>query len=160
MNIIPGIITFFHDLFTVVWIGGLFFLVIILIPMVKKHNKQAAPISQFSFAIQKRLRIFVLISIIGLWITGMLLSKQNGTGGFLSFTNEYQTILSIKHLLIFGMILMVIWRSVLIVKIEKIPKTEMNKKEKLMKKSMLPVFFNFFFSLTVLLLTGLLSIAS
>lgn len=158
MNIIPGIITFLHDIFTIIWIGGLFFIVIVLMPMIKKMKNQDTQLNQFSIAVQKRLRVFVIISILGLWITGMLLAKQNTAGGFLKFETPYQTWLSIKHLLTLGMILMVIWRSILINKIDKLPNTEKEKKQKLMKQSMLPVLINLIFGIGVLFFTGLLSV--
>ncbi len=161
MIFIPGIVTFLHDLFTAVWIGGLFFLVVIMFPLLKKEQSKGNNLSNFSLQLQKRLRIFVLISIVGLWITGMILAKQNQAGGLLKFGTTYQILLSIKHLFIIGMIAIIGWRYVQLNKLEKVLKSENSNPQeakKLMKMSVLPVFLNSLLGCGVLLLTGLLAV--
>ncbi|MDY6846117.1 MAG: CopD family protein [Chloroflexota bacterium] len=60
---------------------------------------------------QKRLGTIALISIIGLWITGLLLGNQSPAySGFMNFSNTYNILISVKHLLIFVMILVAIYR--------------------------------------------------
>ena len=72
-QLIMGIIRFLHDLFTVVWVGGLTFMVLTMIPSVKKTFGKNPQAQQLINSITKKHRIFVYISIVGLFLlTGLL----------------------------------------------------------------------------------------
>ncbi len=165
-NIVPGLITFLHELFTVIWIGGLFVLVLVLLPVLKKEEidlQKTKLYASFVRKIQLRLRIFVYVAIVGLWATGMLLSNLNQSAGLINFSNPYQTLLTIKHLLIFAMIGMAVWRSILMREksgAEKKPgeggQPSPEKVMANMKKTLLPLFINFGLGLAVMLLSGII----
>ena len=104
-----GLINAMQDLFTALWIGGLAFMIIILIPAVRKFFEEKEQGEQFMSKIQIRLKIVVVISIVGLMVSGKLMTSQAITAGILagyfSFgVNAYSTLLGVKHIL---MILMV-----------------------------------------------------
>lgn len=110
--LIFGIIKSLHDLFTALWIGGLLTTALTFMPAFMNKGNKTQKDKTIVVRYQNRLRITVLISIIGLWITGMLLGRQNPAyGGFMSFATTYETLISIKHLLIFAMIIVAIIRG-------------------------------------------------
>ena len=168
-SILPGIITFLHDAFSAIWIGGLIILVLVLLPVLKKEStdpQKSKLYAVFARKFQLRLRIFVYISIVGLWASGMFLSKLNQSLGLINFSNPYQTVLTIKHILIFIMIGMAVWRTLLMREkpgMEGKPgmggkdgQPSPDKAMAKMKKTLLPLFINFGLGLVVLFLSGIL----
>jgi len=139
--IAQGLAAFLHDLFTVVWIGGLFNLAVVVLPSARKLRSSRrdadgkgaggtdarrpdpegtgaarpdagassggdAGASALVNGIQKRLRPLVAISIVGLLVTGVSLSRSSGEfEGLFSFSNAFSTMLAIKHVLVALMIL-------------------------------------------------------
>ena len=73
--ILPGIISALHNLFTSLWIGGLAFMIAILIPVVMKFFEDKEQGEQFLGKVQTRLKIIAVISIVGLMVTGALMSR-------------------------------------------------------------------------------------
>jgi putative copper export protein len=116
MNInilVPTLIVFLHDLFTVVWIGGLAFMVLVMIPALKGSG-QKENLLQVSKPVMARFRKFVVVSIVVLFATGLFLSKRSPhAGGFMQFTSPYTIALSIKHILMILMLLIVVFKKVL-----------------------------------------------
>ena len=55
-------------------------------------------------------RKWVFISIAGLFITGLMLSKVNDPGGFMKFGSQYQILASVKHIATFLMIIVAVIR--------------------------------------------------
>ena len=109
-----------HELFTVIWIGGLIILLIAILPSFRKQ--QTPQNKSLLDSIQKRLNIAVLVSIIGLWLTGIAMSNYNTTfEGFLSFTNTYTMIIAIKHIFVIIMTLIAVIRTLTIVRSKRIP---------------------------------------
>lgn len=99
-----GVVLFLHNLFTAVWIGGLFMLALTVIPAVRKRTKipedggLVKAMELFS-DIASRHRKWVFISIAGLFITGLMLGKAGGSGsGFMRFDTQYDILASIKHI--------------------------------------------------------------
>ncbi len=76
-QIIMGILRFLHNLFTVVWVGGLAFLVLTMIPSLKEVSGNSPQAQSMTKVITRRYRVWVYISITGLFITGLLLGKSN-----------------------------------------------------------------------------------
>ncbi|MDG6223113.1 MAG: hypothetical protein IAX21_01995 [Candidatus Bathyarchaeota archaeon] len=114
---IPVLVTFLHNLFTAIWIGGLIILATIVFPAMRKQNEQDKELSN---SIQKRLNKIVLVSIVGLWITGMLLAnRSNAFTGLFSTSNRYSLALSIKHILIIIMTGLALVRTKLVVRATK-----------------------------------------
>jgi len=107
----PMLITFLHDLFTVTWLGGLFGLGVIVLPMAKRHLGPSSETKAFMWAMQSRLATWVLVSIVGLALTGALLSRRAASyAGPFSLANPYAAALTIKHVLTLAMVAIAIWR--------------------------------------------------
>ena len=117
--IVPILITTLHNIFTALWIGGMLTLAFAVFPSIKKVFGKSKETKQTIAAIKKRMSIFVYISMVGLIITGLFMARQSGQStGFLSFGNTYSSILSTKHILYILMIILSIFRSLIIDKLE------------------------------------------
>ncbi len=107
-----ALITFLHDLFTAVWIGGLFSLALVVLPSLKAVLGLGPDTHKLTEAIQKRLSVLVYISIVGLLVTGLLLSRRAPQfQGLFQFNNTYSLVLGIKHILVLLMIAVALTRS-------------------------------------------------
>ncbi|MGC9360767.1 MAG: CopD family protein [Anaerolineae bacterium] len=106
-----ALVTFLHDLFTAVWIGGLIVLATTVMPATLKTLGRGGEAKRVLNAIQTRLSRWVYVSIVGLAVTGMLLGRRAGTAGLFQFGTPYQVTLSIKHLLYLLMIALALVRS-------------------------------------------------
>ena len=65
-TIVFGLVTFLHDLFTAVWIGGLIALGLTVMPSVKKVLGKGPQTKKLMDAIQKRHSVWVYVSLVGL----------------------------------------------------------------------------------------------
>jgi len=111
-QIIFALVTFLHDLFTAVWIGGLITLGLTVLPSAKKVLGMGPETKKLMDAIQKRLSVLVYVSIAVLAVTGALQANRNPAfEGLLSFRNPYSVVLSLKHLLMLGMVAVTLVRS-------------------------------------------------
>ena len=109
--LIFGLIKSLHDLFTALWVGGLLTSALSFMPTLKELGKEPQ-VKDLMIKYQKHLRIVALISIFGLWITGLFLGRQSEAyTGFMSFSSTYNVLVSIKHLIIFVMIVIAILRG-------------------------------------------------
>ncbi len=117
-TVLPILITFLHDLFTAIWIGGLIVLGAVFLPSIRKQKQQYKELSQ---KIQIRLNTIVFVSIIGLWITGILLSNRSPSfTGFFDISNAYSLALALKHGMVIVMTVLALARTQLIVRSKKI----------------------------------------
>jgi len=117
--IVPILITTLHNIFTALWIGGMLTLAFAVFPSIMKVLGKSKETKQTITTIKKRMSIFVYISMVGLILTGLLMAKQSGQStGFLSFGNTYTSILSTKHILYILMIILSIFRSLIVDKLE------------------------------------------
>lgn len=113
------VITFLHDLFTVVWVGGLITTGIAVLPAVKKQFGMSPQTRQLMQAVQRKLRVMVYISIVGLFATGMLMLRRNPQfHGLLTWDDSYSTILALKHLLVILMVAIALMRSLVVGRIQ------------------------------------------
>ena len=111
-TIIFALVTFLHDLFTVVWIGGLITLGLSVMPSIKKVLGKGPQTKKLMDAIQKRYSVWVYISLVGLVLTGLLqANRAPAFQGFFSFGNAYSAVLAIKHILVLAMIAIALYRS-------------------------------------------------
>lgn len=111
-QLIFGIIRSLHELFTAFWIGGLLITGFVFMPAVKHTSEKTGLMKELMKAYQSKLRIIALVSIVVLWITGMLLSRQSpANAGFLNFSTLYNVLLSVKHLVILVMMAIAIYRG-------------------------------------------------
>jgi uncharacterized membrane protein len=113
--VVFGVIKSLHDLFTVLWVGGILTTLIIFLPVLRKTLGKQESLGKITHAYQNRLRIIAVISIIGLWITGALLARQSPSySGFLQFSTPYSVAISVKHILVFLMIIISVVRGFLL----------------------------------------------
>nr|MBN1228384.1 hypothetical protein [Anaerolineae bacterium] len=107
-----ALMTFLHDLFTVTWIGGLIAMGLVTLPAAKKVFGPGPQTKQFMHAVQKRQSVLVYVSMVGLALTGFLLSKRSPDfTGLFSFASTFSLLLSIKHILMLAMVATALYRS-------------------------------------------------
>ena len=107
--------TFFHNLFTVVWMGGLIVTVISFLPSVKEALGAGPQVKKVMMAFQKRQSVWVYISMAGLILTGVMLSNRNPEFQHLfAFGNTYSVLLSIKHILVLVLIGLTLYRTLVL----------------------------------------------
>ncbi|MHA1137110.1 MAG: CopD family protein [Candidatus Thorarchaeota archaeon] len=147
--LVLGLVKFLHDLFTATWIGGLFTLAIVVLPSIKKTMGMNPESKKLIMTIRKRLNGIVWISIIGLLVTGILLSNSSPLfGGLFSIANEYSILLTIKHIVIALMVIIVIVRG------HVLPRMTNTPPQKIEKISKVLMMLNLVFGIVVLLLSG------
>lgn len=149
--LVLGIIKFLHDLFTAAWIGGLLIMVLITMPGVKAALGKGPETKNVMNAIQKRMNKLVWASILGLIITGILLSNNSPLfSGFFSISNEYSTWLTVKHLLITLMVVNLIVKGHLLERIANLSPSDVEKYGRIL------TLINLLLGLGVMLLSGLI----
>jgi uncharacterized membrane protein len=112
--LVPIVIIFLHDVFTVIWIGGLSFMILVMVPALKKSGQDSQLLPKVTRIVMARFKWFVITSVIVLMVTGMLLSKRNmHSTGFMSFGSPYNIMLSIKHIFMLLMLLNIILKNIL-----------------------------------------------
>ena len=148
-QIVFGVMTFLHDLFTAAWIGGLLTLVLTVLPASRKLLGKPET-QRLMDAIQERLSVVVYVSMAGLAATGLLLSNRSPNfTGLLSFSTPYATVLSLKHLAMVAMVAVALVRSLVLPRMAPAPERA--------KWSLTLLFTNLALGVLVLLLAGLLS---
>ncbi|MFZ5916704.1 MAG: CopD family protein [Chloroflexota bacterium] len=114
-QIVFALITFLHSLFTAVWVGGLITLGLSVMPSARKVLGKGPQMKQLMDTIQKRLSWLVYGSIVGLALTGLLLSNRTAAfQGLFSFANRYSAVLAVKHLLMLLMVAVALYRSLVL----------------------------------------------
>ncbi len=147
-----GLVSFSHDVFTAIWMGGLIVTALSFMPAVKSVLGSSPQTKQVMAAFQRRQSTWVYISMAGLILTGLLMSKRNPAfEGLFVFSNPYSIVLSIKHILVLVMIAISLYRSLALVR-EKGPSTPA--KERLNARLMLT---NIGLAVLVLLSSGFVS---
>lgn len=111
-TIVFALVTFLHDLFTAVWIGGLITLGLTVMPTAKKILGKGPETKKLMNAIQKRHSVLIYVSLVGLVLTGLLQANRNSAFlGLFSFGNTYTAVLAVKHILVLAMIVIALYRS-------------------------------------------------
>lgn len=150
--IISGLVTFLHDLFTAAWIGGLITLGFSVMPSVKKVLGKEPQTKKVMEEIQKKHKVLVFISIIGLVLTGLLQANRSTEFiGLFSFGNAYSVVLTVKHILVILMISIALYRSLALAS------TSTPNQERLKKALMM---LNIVFGIIILLLSGFTAVLS
>lgn len=145
-----------HLIATVIWIGGIIFILFIAIPSSKQVL--GAESGKLMGEISKRFTPLVNYSIILLIITGLVLTGFNKQfSGIGNFGNSWTLVLALKHVLVLGMVVVHFYRGLVLA--PKIVKTEsITEKTSLQKLSLNLVKVNLYAGLLVLLLSGVTSI--
>lgn len=114
-TLIFAFVSFFHDLFTVIWMGGLIVTLLSYMPALKDALGAGPHIKKTMMAFQKRQSMWVYISMGGLILTGLLMSNRNPEFEHLfGFDNAYSATLSVKHILIILLIGVTLYRSLIL----------------------------------------------
>ncbi|MHB8089029.1 MAG: hypothetical protein ACYDH2_12360 [Anaerolineaceae bacterium] len=152
LTLVFAFVTFLHDLFTVIWMGGLIVTVISYLPSLKKALGPGPQVKKVMSAFQNRQSIWVYISMGGLILTGLLLSNRNPEfDSLFGFGNAYSVALSIKHILVILMIGITLYRSLILSRPQAVMTPE---KEQLSFKLLI---INVFLAVAVLFSSGLVS---
>ena len=111
-DVVFALVTFLHDLFTVVWIGGLLTLALSVLPSVRTVMGTGPQAKSLLQAIQNRLSVLIYVSIVGLIVTGLLLANQSDDfNGLFKADNDYSLVLTLKHVLVIAMVSVTLIRS-------------------------------------------------
>lgn len=97
-----------HIIATVVWIGGIVFMALVVMPVVEGEPG----CSRFLSAIQKRFAPIANICLVVLIVTGMVqLTANSSYTGFLNFSSIWAKAILLKHVAVGGMILTALYMS-------------------------------------------------
>jgi putative copper export protein len=111
-QVVFAVVTFLHDLFTAVWVGGLIALGIAVLPAARTALGMGPQTKKMMDAIQRRLSVLVYVSIVGLVVTGILLSNRAPAfEGLFRFRTPYAAVLGLKHILVVTMMAIALYRS-------------------------------------------------
>lgn len=144
-----------HSVATVIWIGGIFFILFIALPSAKQVL--GAEAGKLMGEISKRFTPIANYSMFILIVTGIILTGLNKQFlGIGVFKNNWTLILTLKHFLVLGMVVVHFYRSLALT--PKIARTEsVAQKTFLQKWSLKLVKVNFSLGLLVLLLSYFLN---
>ncbi|PKO04283.1 MAG: hypothetical protein CVU41_17810 [Chloroflexi bacterium HGW-Chloroflexi-3] len=149
---ILGLAGFLHNLFTVIWIGGLIMILITVLPVAKNTLEDNKLTQKLMHGILKRQRVWVYISFVGLFLTGLIQARMTQNfSGLMRFDTAYSSLVSIKHVLTLAMIGIAVFRSVVFGKKGETATPQQN------KLSLKLVFLNAFLGVVILLLSGFLA---
>lgn len=145
-----------HLIATVVWIGGITFILFIAIPSAK--HVLGGEAGKLMGEISKRFTPLANYSILFLIITGIALTGLNKQfSGIGVFENKWTLILAIKHIIVLGMVVIHFYRGLALN--PKIAKTgSAAEKTNLQKLSLNLVKVNFCLGIMVLLLSSITSV--
>lgn len=152
--ILPVIIATLHNLFTAIWIGGMITLAFVNLPALKQTITDTKARKQTSHVLQKRLQTLAIISMVGLAVTGILMTRLSSeVTGLFTFGSPYANALSIKHLLMILMLAVAFARSMVNNRLFKQPA------KKLEKTSFVLLIVNIGLGIAVLALSSFLATA-
>ncbi len=145
-----------HLISTVIWIGGITFILFIAIPSSKQVL--GAEAGKLMGEISKRFTPIANYSIIFLVVTGVALTGLNKQfSGIGIFENKWTWILALKHVIVLVMVVVHFYRGLVIT--SKIARTESpTEKTSLQRLSLNLVKVNFCLGVLVLLLSGITSV--
>jgi uncharacterized membrane protein len=155
-ELILATIYWLHLIATVIWIGGITFILFIALPSAKQVLGSDA--GKLVGEISKRFTPIANYSILFLIVTGIALTGLNKQFlGIGNFGNNWTLILTVKHVLVLGMIVVHFYRGLVLT--PKIVRTESTaEKTSLQKLSLNLVRVNFCSGMLVLLLSGITSV--
>jgi len=155
-EIILAVSYWLHLIATVIWIGGIAFILFIAIPSAKQVLDADA--GKLMGEISKRFTPMANYSIIFIVVTGAVLTGFNRQfSGIGNAGNSWSLTLIMKHVLVFVMVAVHFYRGLILA--PKIARTEpASEKASLQKLSLNLVKVNFCLGLIVLLFSGIISI--
>ncbi len=109
------LVTFLHNLFTMVWIGGLIAFGITFLPTIRKVLGKSRETRDLVAEAQRRHSTLVYISMAGLAFTGFMMGRRNPDfSGLFSFATGYSAILSVKHIVMLTMVGLTLYNSLML----------------------------------------------
>ena len=111
-DVMITLVGFLHNLFTALWIGGMGTMLYAILPALKENleKKQAMKLAN---AIKGRLSTITYVSLVGLIVTGLMMGKESDDyNGLFSFSNDYSTVMTIKHFFVILMVILTLFRSI------------------------------------------------
>ena len=152
--IVLGSVKFLHDLFTVMWIGGMIIMAAVILPSVKKQIGPGPEAKKLIAIMKSRLSMLTYVSMIGLLVTGLLLSESSPLfTGYLDTSTQYSLLLTMKHIIIALMVIISLVRSLGIERM----KLEGPKEQKVGAMLLL---INVILGISILLISGILGAES
>jgi len=146
-TIVFALVSFFHDLFTAIWMGGLLVTVLAYLPAVKNALGAGQQVKKVMTEFQKRQSVWVYVSMAGLILTGLLMTNRSPEYvSLFSFGNAYSATLSIKHILVIAMIGVSLYRALVLGRSAMTPEKE--------RLNMKLLFINAALAVLVLLTSG------
>lgn len=110
-----AVITFLHNLFTTIWIGGLLAFGITFLPAVREVLGKSKDTRRLVAFAQQRQSTLIYISMAGLAFTGFMMGRRNPDfAGLFSFSTAYSTLLSIKHIIMIMMVGLTLYNSLML----------------------------------------------
>lgn len=110
-----ALVSFFHDLFTAIWMGGLIVSTLAFLPAVKDALGPGPQVKKVMAAFQKRQSVWVYVSMVGLILTGLLMTNRSPEfEALFAFGNPYSAALSTKHILAILMIGISLYRALVL----------------------------------------------
>ncbi len=110
-----AVILFLHDLFLTVWMGGMIVNALSFLPSTRAALGPSPQMKQVMATFKKKQSTWVYISMVGLLITGLLLSRRAPQfTGLFTFSTAYSTALSLKHILVLIVTAVALYRSLVL----------------------------------------------
>lgn len=151
-EIMLGLAGFLHNVFTVVWVGGVIMIALTLLPAARQAFGNSPQLRSLMGAVLQRQRVWVYISIAGLFITGLIQARaQAAFHGLFRFDTVYAGLVSVKHLLTFAMIAIALFRSLAL------SKQGGNATAEQSKRSITLIYVNAVLGVLILLLSGFMA---
>lgn len=109
------VVTFLHNLFTALWIGGIIAFGITFLPAVREVLGKSKDTRQLVSVAQQRQSTLIYISMAGLAFTGFMMGRRNPDfTGLFSFGTTYSTLLTIKHIVMLTMVGLTLYNSLIL----------------------------------------------
>lgn len=105
-NVSLAISLFIHLLATVLWIGGIFITLILVLPAARRSLEQSPAFYRLLSRLRKTFYPISNLSLAALIVTGLFQMTANPNyDGFLTFDNTWSQVMLAKHIAIVGMAL-------------------------------------------------------
>lgn len=96
---------FFHVLATIVWIGGLAFNLVFVLPEVRRVLGDESQVAAVADRLRKRFTPFINLSLAVLIFTGLVqMAGDENYDGLMQITNDWSRVILVKHLLLIAII--------------------------------------------------------
>lgn len=152
-GIMLGLAGFLHNVFTVVWLGGVIMIALTLLPAARQAFGNGPQLRTLMSAVLQRQRVWVYISIAGLFVTGLIQAGADAAfEGLFRFTSTYAALISVKHLLTFAMVAIALFRSLVLSKKGETATPAQS------KQSLKLIYINAILGVLILLLSGFMAV--